>query len=117
METSEARMKVRWKEYLEHLYYDKTDDEEDKESQLEENMLEVMMSEMKNALRCIQKRKTIRTDEILVELIMSSGKKIIKKLRELFNQILKNRTVPMDFKKSRLVMIPKKSNADKCENY
>lgn len=59
------------------------------------------------------KRKSWMTAEILKDM----GEKTIKELRELFNQILRNKTVPIDFKKGRLVIIPKKSNADKCENY
>ena len=56
-------------------------------------------------------------DNIQAEILKNSGEKALDRLFELIGKIYKLGIIPRDFQKNKIVTLPKKTGADKCENF
>ena len=79
--------------------------------------LEMAFLEVKWALESITTNKGSGGDGISVELFQILKDDAVKLLHSICQQILKTQQWPQDWKRSVLILIPKKSNAKECSNY
>ena len=79
--------------------------------------LEMAFLEVKWALESITTNKVSGGDGISVELFQILKDDAVKLLHSICQQILKTQQWPQDWKRSVLILIPKKSNAKECSNY
>ncbi len=111
----------RWVRYVEKLYENKTIigrciEREDRVEE-EERGDPILRSEFDKALKEMNVGKAVGVDEIACELIKNAGEEALKRLFQLICRMYEEGEVPIDFQKSKLVMIPKKAKASKCEDY
>lgn len=112
----------RWKEYIEELY-----NKEDKPSELElENETDVnrdergpsiLRSEVLQAIKDLKTGKAEGEDEIPAELIKALSDEGEKYLIKLCQEMFNTGEWPEDFKKSTIVPLQKKPNAQRCEDH
>lgn len=110
----------RWKEYVENLYnsaegFEEIEKEED--IPLDELGPPITFSEMERALHELKSKKAYGADDIPAELLQALDEEIKNTLFILINNIYITGKVPLDFKKSMMVMLPKKNNATRCDEY
>ena len=79
--------------------------------------LEMAFLEVNWALESITTNKVSGGDGISVELFQILKDDAVKLLHSICQQILKTQQWPQDWKRSVLILIPKKSNAKECSNY
>ena len=110
----------RWKEHLEELYgEEKTMNPIEEEESVDENELgdPILRSEFETALKELKNNRAPGIDNIQAEILKNSGEKARDKLFELISKIYKLGIIPKDFEKNKIVTLPKKTGADKCENF
>ena len=81
---------------------------------LEPNILEC---EVKSALESITMNKASGRDGISVELFQILKDDALKVLHTICQQIWKTQQWPQDWKRSVVIPVPKKDNAEECSNY
>jgi len=120
-ELTDSREKVqRWKRYLECLYGSKNSIVKFEElDQIHDDNKgdRILRKEFDLALKELKKNKAPGIDEIPAELLQNAGNKVKDKLFQLICRIYEEGTMPDDFQKSVIFTLPKKKNADVCENY
>ena len=117
---NEKEQANRWKEYLEKLYgEEKTMNPIEEEESVDENELgdPILRSEFDIALKELKNNRAPGIDNIQAEILKNSGEKALDKLFELIGKIYKLGIIPKDFQKNKIVTLPKKTGADKCENF
>ena len=78
----------------------------------------IRVREVKDALRKMTSGKTVGPDGIPIEVWKCMGEKSVLWLTKLFNEILRSKKMPEDWRKSTLVPIYKnKGDIQSCENY
>lgn len=118
----EEKIADRWKEYVESLYKNNDPDlfiqiQANGESQRDMTTTTILRSEFEYALRTMKTNKAPGPDNINTELLQSAGPKIKEELFKLIYDIYNTETVPKDFYKSTLVLLPKNAWADQCSNF
>ena len=78
---------------------------------------DILECEVKWALESITTNKASGGDGILVELFQILKDDAVKVLHSICQQIWKIQQWPQDWKRSVLILIPKKGNPPKCSNY
>ena len=115
--TEAEDIKKRWQEYTEELYekdLHDPDNHDDVITHLEPDFLEC---EIKWALESITTNKASRDDGILLELFQILKDDAVKILHSTCQQIWKTQQWPQDWKRSVVILVPKKGNAKECSNY
>ena len=110
-------IKKRWQEYTEKLYKKDPhglDYHNDVITDLEPDILEC---EVKWALESIPTKKASGGDGIPAELFQILKEDAVKVLHSICQQIWKTQQWPQDWKRSAVILIPKKGNAKECSNY
>lgn len=110
----------RWKRYLEELYGNETNHERNVEDELvkdEDEGVQIMKEEFNQALEKLKNQKAPGNDNISAELIKATGEEEKERLYKLMCRIYEEGKIPEDFGKCIIIPIPKKSGANKCENY
>lgn len=111
----------RWREYIEELYDEKGARENslEKEENTDPEMKGdyILRSEFDRALKDLGKGKTTGIDEIPVEILNNMGNIGLDRLYRLTCKIYETGEIPKDFCQSVIIPIPKKSGADRCEDY
>ncbi len=74
-------------------------------------------SEIRTIVQNLKNNKAPGHDQINNESVRYGGRPMIKKLTQLFNKILKEQKVPKDWKLSDIILIHKKGDKHKIENY
>lgn len=112
----------RWKRYVEELYKGEelTDSDFEKETEIEQDSIgpDILRDEFDDALRNIKNGKAAGEDGIYIELIKHSDNDLL--LEEIFKitkLIYKTGQIPNDFKITKTVTLPKKTNTLKCEEH
>ena len=78
----------------------------------------IRVREVKDALRKMTSGKTVGPDGIPIEVWKCLGEKSVLWLTKLFNEILRSKKMPEDWRKNTLVPIYKnKGDIQSCENY
>ena len=90
---------------------------EDVETKEEDEELEILESEVREAIKQLKEQKAPGADNIGAELITNGGEKTIKILHTLCNNIFKSKKWPSQWIESILIPIPKKANSRKCSDF
>jgi len=118
--TEEEDIKARWKEYCGKLYASKEVEEEtDIERSIEdEHMLEldILYSEVKEAMNHLRTGKAPGIDNIPAELFKESGEEGIQVMHSLCNKIWRQKVWPKDLKRAVFLPLPKKRDTRECAN-
>jgi len=77
----------------------------------------ILRSEFEYALKIMKTDKAPGPDNINTELLQYAGTKTKEELFKLIHDVYYTGTVPKDFYKSTLVLLPKKAGADQCSNF
>lgn len=110
----------RWKEYIECLYGDEEMEDimEKEESIVEDNLGDcILRSEFDAAMNDLKNNKAPGIDGLQAEMLKNAGEEAKDRLFKLICRIYETGNLPKDFKRNIILTIPKKSGADKCENY
>jgi hypothetical protein len=110
----------RWQHYIEELYNDSEETEElEREAEItpEELGPTITKAEFEKALNDLKSKKAYRIDNIPAELLQALDEETKHTLSCLINNMYTIGKIPDDFKKSIMVMLPKKRNSTKCEEY
>ena len=78
---------------------------------------DILECEIKGALGSITTNKANGGDGIPVELFQILKDDVVKVLHSICQQIWKTQQWPQDWKRSVLILIPKKGNTKECSNY
>ncbi|XKL67517.1 hypothetical protein PGB90_003008 [Kerria lacca] len=111
----------RWIEYVEKLYGNgepvgwciERENKVDKE-ELGDTILRSLFDK---ALKDMKEDKAVGGDGVANELIKNAGKETLKKLFQLTSRMYEEEEVPEHYQRSRLLVIPKKAGARKCDDY
>ncbi|KAL4082173.1 hypothetical protein QTP88_005266 [Uroleucon formosanum] len=109
-----------WKKYLEQLYEgpELTGQEIEHEEVMDNSSnYSVLREEFDKALRDLKKKKAAGIDEIQAELWKESGESMRSELFKLIKEIFVSGELPLDFTKCKIIPIPKKATANKCDQY
>jgi len=109
-----------WKKYLEQLYEgpELTGQEIEHEEVMDNSSnYSVLREEFDKALRDLKKKKAAGIDEIQAELWKESGESMRNELFKLIKEIFVSGELPLDFTKCKIIPIPKKATANKCDQY
>lgn len=112
----------RWKEYLEILYEGETlkeieSNEEEKTEEEEYETDSVMREEFDKALKNLKIKKTAGIEGIQAELWKEAGEEVKNRLFQIIRDIYATGEMPEDYVKSIIIPIPKKSAANKFEEF
>lgn len=108
----------RWKTYVENLY-----DENEEMQELEEEQGNndgdngITREEFDEALKRLKSRKACGVDEIPAELIQALDEEMKELMYMMTKEIYETGDIPEDFQECKMVMLPKKANSKKCENF
>ena len=118
MDLTEAEdIKKRCQEYTEELYKKVIHDPENHDGVITHLEPDILECEVKWALESITTNKAIGGDGIPVELFQILKDDAVKVLHSISQKIWKTQQWPQDWKRSVLILIPKKCNAKQCSNY
>ena len=77
----------------------------------------ILRSEFETALKELKNNRASGIDNIQAEILKNPGEKALDRLFKLIGKIYKFGIIPKDFQKNKIVTLPKKTDADKCENF
>ena len=103
-------IKKRWQEYTEELYKKDLHDPDNHDGMITDLEPDILECEVKWALGSTAVNKASGCDEIPVKLLKNPKDDAIKVLHSIFQQIWKTQKWPEDWKRSILILIPKKGS-------
>uniref|UniRef100_A0A8D8YBX5 Craniofacial development protein 2 n=1 Tax=Cacopsylla melanoneura TaxID=428564 RepID=A0A8D8YBX5_9HEMI len=107
----------RWKTYVENLYEENDEMEELEEEENDNGGNDITREEFDEAMKRLKPRKACGIDEIPAELIQALDEEMKELLYMVTKEIYETGDIPEDFQESKIVMLPKKANTKKCENF
>ena len=107
----------RWQECTEELYKKDLHDPDNHHGEITHLEPDILESEVKWALGNITMNKASGGDGILVELFQILKDDAVKVLHSICQQTWKTHQWPQDWKRSLLILIPKKGHAKEFSNY
>ena len=117
MDLTEAEdIKKRWQEYTEKLYKKDLNDPDNHDGLITHLEPDILECEIKWASGSITTNKASGGDGIPVELFQILKDDTVKMLHSTCQQIWKTQQWPQDWKRSAVILIPKKGNAKECLN-
>ena len=122
--TQEKEIASRWKEHFEELLNVTSNlvgsdlgSPFEHQVELDVEMGDITVEEIKNAIKSQKNRRTGGNDYITAELIKADIDTSAAALHKLFNVIWNEEKVPLSWKESQIVKIPKKGNLTECNNW
>jgi hypothetical protein len=107
-----------WKSYIEKLFAsDRTDDHLYGEGETGPSILK---SEIEDAIAALKNNKSAGPDNVpceILKILCKSDKQFLDNLVELFNNIYNSGKIPENWLQSTFITIPKKPNAQICDDY
>ena len=112
-------IKKRWQEYTEELYRKDLHNPDNHNGVITHLEPDILECEVKWALGSITMKKASGSDGIPAKLfqILKKKKDAVKMLHSICHQIWKTQQWPQDWKRSVLIIVPKKDSAKECSNY
>ena len=104
-------IKKRWQEYIEELYKKDPHDPDNHNGMITDLEPDILECEVKWALESITMNKSSGGDGIPVGLFQILKDDAVKVLHSICQQIWKTQQWPQDWKRSVVILIPKKGNA------
>ena len=118
MDLTEAEnIKKRWQEYTEELYRKDLHEPDNHDGVITDLEPDILECEVKWALESITMKKASGGDGIPVELFQILKDDAVKVLHSICQQMWKIQQWPQDWKRSVVILIPKKGNAKEYSNY
>ena len=118
MDLTEAEdIKKRWQEYTEELYKKVLHDPDNHDGVITHLEPDILECKVKWPLGSITTNKASGGDGIPVDFFQILKDDTVKVLHSICQQIWKTLQWPQDWKKSVIIPIPKKGNAQECSNY
>lgn len=115
IETEEEQIKEVWERYIKDLFNDIREDGQ--EIPGDDQCLEILQSEVQQAIHIAKNGKTSGPDGIPVELLKALDTDIVGKFTKLLNQIYRQSQIPSDWLKSTFIPLPKKNNPKTCNDF
>ena len=115
--TEAEDIKKRWQEYTEELYKKDLHDPHNHDGVFTHLGPDILVCEVKWALRSITTNKASGGDGIPVELFQILKDDAMKVLHSICQHIWKTQQWAQDWKRSIFIPIPKKGNPKECSNY
>ena len=115
--TEAEDIKKRWQEYTEELYKKDLHDADNQDGVITHLEPDILECKVKWALGSITMNKASGGDGILLELLRILKDDAIKELHSVFQQIWKTQQWLLDWKRSVLILIPKKGNVKEYSDY
>ena len=115
--TEAGDIKKKWQEYTEELYKKDLHDPDNHNGVITHLEPDILEGEVKWALESITTNKASGCDGIPVELFHILKDDAVKVLHSICHQIWKTQQWSQDWKRSILILLPKKDNAKECSNY
>lgn len=113
-------MKIATKFY-QNLYKSELNEQEQKEVEPNlgkfEEISDISLEEVKSAMSMMKNRKACGDDEIPVDLLKVCDESVLKKLTQVFNELLGNEELPNSWHESRIILLFKKGKKNEIENY
>jgi len=78
---------------------------------------ELTIEDVEKAARKLKNSTAAGTDGIHLELIKDRGNKLLNRIYELVRQIWEEERIPEEWKETIIVLIHKRGDRDKCQNY
>ncbi|KAH1262945.1 Phosphoinositide phospholipase C 6 [Glycine max] len=119
----EKDIKERWKAYFHNLFndgygYDSSSLDTREEDRNYEYYRRIQKQEVKEALKRMSNGKAVGPDNIPIEVWKTLGDRGLEWLTELFNEIMRSKRMPEEWRRSTLVPIYKnKGDIQNCANY
>ncbi|KAL5133996.1 LINE-1 retrotransposable element ORF2 protein [Glycine soja] len=119
----EKDIKERWKAYFHNLFndgygYDSSSLDTREEDQNYKYYRRIQKQEVKEALKRMSNGKAVGPDNIPIEVWKTLGDRGLEWLTELFNEIMRSKRMPEEWRRSTLVPIYKnKGDIQNCANY
>ena len=107
----------RWQEYTKELYKKALNDPLNHNGVITHLQPDILECEVTWALGSITTNKTSGGDGIPAELFQILKDDAVQVLHSICQQIWKTQQWPQDWKRSVLIIVPKKDNAKECSNY
>ena len=118
MDLTEAEdIKKRWNEYTEELYEKDLHDPDNHDVVITHLEPDILECEVKWALGSNTTNKASGGDRTPVELFQILKDDAVKVLHSICQQIWKTQRLPLDWKRSVFLPVPKKGNGKECSNY
>ena len=112
--TEAEDIKKRWQEYTEELYRKDLHDPDNHDGMITHLEPDIVECEVKWALESITTNKASGGGGIPVELFQILKDDAVKVLHSICQQIWKTQQWPQDWKRSVLILVPKKGNTKEC---
>ncbi|KAL5168243.1 LINE-1 retrotransposable element ORF2 protein [Glycine soja] len=119
----EKDIKERWKVYFHNLFndgygYDSSSPDTREEDRNYKYYRRIQKQEVKEALKRMSNDKAVGPDNIPIEVWKTLGDRSLEWLTELFNEIMRSKRMPEEWRRSTLVPIYKnKGDIQNCANY
>ena len=78
---------------------------------------DILLEEVEKAVKDLKNNKASGVDGIPAEVMKAGGESLVAMFHELCQKIWKSTVIPAEWTKSLLILIPKKGDLKKCENY
>ena len=121
--TEPKEIEERWREYFEELLnVEDMEVEEERNVEIQqeqhgEDLNEISIQEVKEALKKMRSGKAPGDDELPIELFKAAGEGCVEWLRNILNNVWKEERVPHDWHKAIVCPIYKKGSKSDCANY
>ena len=115
--TEAEKIKKMQQEYTEELYKKGVNDLDNHDDVVIHPQPDILECEVTWALGCITKYRASRVNRIPAELCQILKDAAVKVPHSICQQIWKTQQWPQDWKSSRFIPIPEKSNAKECSNH
>ncbi|KAF2894945.1 hypothetical protein ILUMI_11231 [Ignelater luminosus] len=93
------------------------DKDKEKRKEQSQDIIEIQKTEIRRAIDKIENDKTPGEDKITGEMLKGGKEEITKLIQILFNEIMKNEQVPEQWTKTIIILLHKKEDTERIENY
>ena len=81
------------------------------------DVLPLIVEEIKKSLKEMKNNKAPGNDQLTSDIISLGGDEALKQITKIFNQILKHRKIPTEWKEAKIIIIHKKGDRKDIKNY
>ena len=106
-------------DFYKDLYSSKTEMGEDtnRPSSDESDIPPIIHSEVQTAINQMKRNKAPGIDQLTTDIIILGGEEVIQEMVTLFNDILKEKRIPKEWKEAKVILLFKKGDKNEVKNY